>query len=109
MHQIPEVEPATAYSRSNESDAIVLDVRELDELQQVRVVNATHIPLGELHLRARELPTDKEIYVLCHVGQRSAMGTAILQQSGFQQVWNIQGGIVQWLRSGLPAEWGESS
>jgi rhodanese-related sulfurtransferase len=109
MNQVPEVDPETARLRQVEEGAMVLDVRELEELVQVRVPDATHIPLGELQNRLSELPSDKEIYVLCHVGQRSAMGTAILQQSGFRQVWNVSGGIVGWLRSGLPAEWGKTS
>jgi rhodanese-related sulfurtransferase len=107
--QIPEVDPATAHTRQTQVNAVVLDVRELDELKQIRVSNATHIPLNELPARAGEISRDSEIYVLCHVGQRSAMATAMLHQWGYTHVWNIQGGIVGWLRSGLPAEWGETA
>jgi rhodanese-related sulfurtransferase len=103
--EIPEVEPKTAFDQYSESAGVILDVREAKELAQMSVENAMHIPLGELHLRVDELPRDGNMYVICHVGQRSAMATAFLQQLGHYGVANIRGGIVAWVKSGLPVVW----
>jgi rhodanese-related sulfurtransferase len=104
--EIPEVEPKTAFDQYSESAGVILDVRESEELAQISVQNAMHIPLGELHLRVDELPRDRDVYVLCHVGQRSAMATEFLQQLGHHRVANVRGGIVAWVKSGLPVVWG---
>lgn len=102
---IPEVDPGAAFESVSAERGIVLDVREQDELMQVSISGALHIPLGELHQRSGDLPSDKDVYVLCHVGQRSAMATDYLRQAGHARVWNIRGGIIGWVRAGLPADW----
>lgn len=86
--------------------AYVLDVREASELAQARLDDARHIPLGELAERVGELPRDRAVYVLCHVGGRSAQATRFLAQQGIDAV-NIDGGIVAWYRAGLPVTLGE--
>jgi rhodanese-related sulfurtransferase len=100
---VPEVLPEVAFKASESGNGVILDVRESDELQQFAIANAIHIPLGELHLRSNEVPGDRDVYVLCHAGQRSAVATMWLMQSGRSNVWNIEGGIIRWIRSGLPA------
>jgi rhodanese-related sulfurtransferase len=85
----------------------MLDVREDDELAQASIAGALHIPIGELHLRTKEIPTDREVFVICHVGQRSAMATDFLRQLGHESVWNVRGGIIAWYRDGLPVELAE--
>lgn len=109
QNDIPEVEPRTAFDKSERLEGVILDVREAEELHQVAVTNALHIPLGELHLRTDEVPRDQDVYVLCHVGQRSAMATSFLRQLGHERVWNIRSGIIGWLQAGLPANWRSDS
>ena len=82
-------------------DAYILDVREPDEVAKARVDGAQHIPLGSLVERIDELPRDRTIYVMCHVGGRSAQATQYLEEHGFDAV-NISGGILEWYRAGLP-------
>ena len=89
-------------------DAYILDVREPDEVAQARVDGAQHIPLGSLVERIDELPRDRTIYVMCHVGGRSAQATQYLEGQGFDAV-NISGGIVAWYRAGLPVKTGADS
>lgn len=74
----------------------VLDVREHDELQIAALPQVLHIPLQELPARVDELPRQKPLAVLCHHGMRSAMATQWLQQQGFTDVANIDGGIDAW-------------
>jgi rhodanese-related sulfurtransferase len=77
-------------------DFLLLDVREPDEVATASIPWATVIPMMELPGRVGELPRDKPIYVLCHVGGRSAQVTQFLAQSGFPQAANVTGGIRAW-------------
>ena len=81
--------------------AVILDVREPREHEQAHVEGTIDIPLGELVARLDEVPRDTTVYVLCHVGGRSAQATQYLETQGFDAV-NIDGGIVEWYRAGLP-------
>ncbi|MCD5346455.1 rhodanese-like domain-containing protein [Agromyces sp. H3Y2-19a] len=89
-------------------DAYLIDVRDEAEVAQARIDGAHHIPLGELVARLDEVPRDRTVYVLCHVGGRSAQAVVYLEQHGFDAV-NIDGGIVGWYREGLPVELGGAS
>lgn len=88
------------------ADPHILDVREAGELAQARVEDAQHIPLGELVARLDEVPRDRTVYVMCHVGGRSAQATQFLAEQGVDAV-NVDGGIVAWYRAGLPVLVGE--
>lgn len=105
---IPEVTPTEAQERSEGPAGVIIDVRESDELEQVSLDGAIHIPLGELQNRLEEVPKDRDVFMLCHVGQRSAMATQFLRQLGHDRVWNIKGGMIGWVKNGLPANWRQS-
>ncbi len=64
-------------------DAFILDVREPVELAVEGVAGSVNIPIGELRSRLSELPSDREILVLCRSGQRAYTATRCLQQNGF--------------------------
>jgi rhodanese-related sulfurtransferase len=90
------------------ADAVILDVREPSELAQARIEGTLDIPLGELVDRVAEVPSDTTVYVLCHVGGRSAQAVQYLEGRGVDAV-NIDGGIVAWHRAGLPVTLGGAS
>ncbi|OYW73615.1 MAG: molybdenum cofactor biosynthesis protein MoeB [Verrucomicrobia bacterium 12-59-8] len=76
----------------------LLDVREPHEQSISRIEGAVLIPLGELGHRTAELPRDKRILVHCKSGGRSARAVSLLRDEGFENVWNISGGIIAWAR-----------
>ena len=76
----------------------LLDVREPHEQSISRIAGAVLIPLGELENRTAELPRDKRILVHCKSGGRSARAVSLLRDQGFENVWNISGGIIAWAR-----------
>lgn len=76
----------------------LLDVREPHEQSISRIDGAVLIPLGELEQRSTELPRDKRILVHCKSGGRSARAVSLLREQGFENVWNISGGIIAWAR-----------
>jgi rhodanese-related sulfurtransferase len=81
--------------------ALLLDVREHDEWDAGHVPEAVHLVLGELPVRHTELPTDREIVVMCKAGGRSAMATEALVGAGYRAV-NVAGGMLAWVEAGLP-------
>lgn len=87
----------------NQQGALLLDVREPAEYAAIHAPNAKLIPLGEVGLRLKEIEAykDKPIAVICRSGRRSAKAVAILQEAGFTQVVNVQGGTNAWEQAGL--------
>ena len=96
-----EVDVATAASMQAD-DAFVLDVREPDEWAAGHIEGATLIPLGELASRVAEVPTDREIVVVCRSGNRSAQGRDILLDAGRTGVTSMAGGMNDWIAAGKP-------
>jgi glyoxylase-like metal-dependent hydrolase (beta-lactamase superfamily II)/rhodanese-related sulfurtransferase len=86
----------------------ILDVREEDEFSGPlgHIAGATRIPLGDLAERCGELSKDKPIVAVCRAGSRSAQATVILQQAGFADIANLNGGMLRWRAEGYPVEGG---
>jgi len=74
----------------------VLDVREEEEVKAKRIPNTIWVPYGELKRRLGELDKGKEIAVHCESGLRSYKACLKLQQEGFENVKNIDGGLLCW-------------
>jgi adenylyltransferase/sulfurtransferase len=55
------------------------------------------IPLGELSDRMNELDRERLTIVHCHSGQRSAQAVRLMQEAGFEKVFNLEGGIAKWM------------
>lgn len=85
---------------------LLVDVRERDEFETVRVPGAFLLPISEFAGRIGELPTDRPLLVMCHLGSRSASATMFLRSQGRTDVTNVQGGIDAWERAGLPVRRG---
>lgn len=82
-------------------DAYLLDVREPYEWTAGHAPEAVHIPLGELQSRVEEVPGDREVYVVCRSGGRSAQATAYLNALG-RKARNVDGGMQAWSAASRP-------
>lgn len=93
---------ATQYM--NQAKTLILDVRSNDEFATGHLQNAKHIPFGELQNRLKEIEKSKSniIITVCESGTRSAGAIAILKKAGFDQAFNLDGGIQAWKTQGLP-------
>ena len=87
-------------------DALVLDVREDKEFAAGRIPNSRHIPLGQLgnHIKELEKYKGKPILISCRSGQRSAHACGVLKKQGFENVYNLAGGMMAWEQANLPVE-----
>ena len=98
-----DIEPRAAEALVQQG-ALAVDVREASELaEDGRIDAALHVPLGDLAERARELPRDRTLVMICRSGARSAMATEALRASGYD-AYNVEGGILRWERDGLPVD-----
>jgi rhodanese-related sulfurtransferase len=95
---IPQLTPAQA---ADHAEAVVLDVREADELPDGRIAGSIHIPLGQLSARVVELDRARPVITVCRSGGRSSQAAQFLAGQGFD-VANLDGGMTQWMAEGRP-------
>jgi len=81
----------------------VIDVRQMQEIASGTVPKAEALPLHTLPLKVHELDRDEKLVVVCRSGARSAQACMFLQQQGFANVYNLRGGMMNWMQSGFPA------
>ncbi len=94
------------------SGAVLVDLREAEELAGGRIEGAVHVPRGMLEFRAdptgpyhqEPLDPSKRVILHCASGGRSALGAATLKQMGYQDVAHLDGGINAWKEAGKPTE-----
>ena len=72
----------------------LLDVREEYEYQEGHIKGAVNLPLREILEKKDTLPKNKDIYVYCRSGHRSADAVNFLKSLGFEKVHNIEGGFI---------------
>ena len=76
----------------------LIDVRTPEEFRLSHIANSRNIDiLSDTFLSAIEqLDKQKPIFIYCRSGKRSAKGAAIMQEAGFSEIYNLEGGIVEW-------------
>jgi rhodanese-related sulfurtransferase len=97
----PEVSVQQAFEMQ-QNGALLLDVRELYEWEEIHADGAVLLPLSELQSRLDELPKDQEIAIICRSGNRSAQARDILLNAGFETVTSVGGGMNAWAAAELP-------
>ncbi len=95
--EVPAVSVQQLKRRLDKREPVqLIDVREPFESEIAKIDNARLIPLGELPDRLNELDPASYIVVHCHTGKRSAQAVQLLRRAGFQNVFNLEGGIDRW-------------
>ena len=98
------VTPAQAVQLINKEDALILDIREDNELAQGSIRGSKHFALSILKQRVDELKqyTDKPVIAYCKMGNRSSEACNILRQNDFTNVLSLKGGLEAWKNENLP-------
>ena len=85
---------------------VFIDVRTPEEYAAGHVPGARLIPLDEIEKRLQEIPRDRQVYLYCRSGRRSAKAAEILARHGFANIENVQGGMLAWMQAGHPVKKG---
>jgi len=78
----------------NPEELEIVDVREQDEFDMVKIKNSKLIPLQEIGMRIGEIDWNKKVVLVCRSGSRSGYVGQILAQNG-KEVLNLQSGIYE--------------
>lgn len=90
------------WSELEKTTAMLVDVRSETEFADGHIPNAQNFSLETLRDRFRELPRNREIWLICGVGQRAYYASRLLKQRGYQ-VKVLSGGMQTyqaWMRTG---------
>ena len=83
----------------NDENAVILDVRTEDEFNEGMILGALNIDIykgqGFIYL-IEELDKSKNYYVYCRSGARSSQACSIMNQMGFENTFNLLGGMMEW-------------
>lgn len=93
---VPEIRAEDFKKRLDAGENLfLLDVR--DEFEyEISNIGGQLIPLAELSKRVNELDVNRKIITVCKMGPRGAKAVQLLHKAGFNQVWNLTGGIHAW-------------
>ena len=86
--------PVSAVRSLVEEGAVLIDVREPAEYAAGHLKTAVNLPLSQLRERMGEIPADRPVYLHCRSSQRSYNALMALQNSGFNNIWNISGSFL---------------
>ena len=100
------IEPEKVYNLKleNDSNIILLDVINLEEVLQNNIKNSLNINYYSENFNESINKLDKEkiYYVYCRSGRRSMNTVLLMRELGFQNSYNIDGGILKWMELELP-------
>lgn len=95
-----------AQQMIQEEDPLIIDVRTPDEFASGHIEGAQLLDFysGDFEEGLEKLPKDDTILVYCHSGNRSGKTMARMKELGFEKVYNLEGGMSSWKRTGKPVE-----
>lgn len=104
---IQKIKPNQVQDLIN-TGAIFIDVREKNETNcsKYNLPKITYLPLSEFEKKFMAiLPQDKSIKIIlaCQAGGRSMMAAGFLERNGYQNLFNLEGGLTLWTSEGMPS------
>lgn len=78
----------------------IVDIRQPAELRHGVIPGAEIMPMHVIPLRINEFGRDETLIMVCRSGARSAQACMFMQQHGYDNVFNLRGGMIAWAGSG---------
>lgn len=102
--EVREIDPSEIQEKRDQ--LVIVDVRRPDEFEGElgHIPGAQLMVLDTLPARLFELPRDKEIVFVCRSGARSGRAAAYAQNEGYENVYNMRGGMLLWNELEMPVE-----
>ena len=105
-----DISPETAHRWIGDGEALLVDVREANELAQARLANAVHVPMSAFDPQRIPVDTGKKVVFICARGARSEqVRQYVVAQGILDEAYNMAGGLMAWAEAGLPLETGPLS
>jgi rhodanese-related sulfurtransferase len=105
-HFFKTVTPQEAKSMiENRNDLLLIDVRGQDELTEGYIEGSTMMPLWDIIKGTQRPPKDKPILLICAVGGRSLALGQLMSKNGWDEIYNLKGGISAWKDARLPVKY----
>jgi rhodanese-related sulfurtransferase len=86
-------------------DLLLIDVRGQDELVEGSIAGSTLMPLWDIIKGTQRPPQNKPILLICAVGGRSLALGQLMSKNGWNEVYNLKGGISAWKEAKLPLQY----
>ena len=102
--QVEQVSVEQAKEATKDAGVQFVDVRRVAEHAAGHAPNTINLPLDSLAKEVGKLNPEKPTFVLCQSGYRSSLGTSILENAGFKEIYNVIGGTKAWMDAGLETE-----
>lgn len=103
LKALPALEPVDLHNLQNEGEPlVVLDVREPSEWADGCIDGAIRIPMNEVMENIKQFSNTQRIAITCAGGQRSSLIASLLLTRGFNNIYNLTGGMKAWLGAKLP-------
>ncbi|MBL6958477.1 MAG: rhodanese-like domain-containing protein [Rhodospirillales bacterium] len=103
MKIVNNLTPSEAATSLQEEKAILVDVREQNEFDQIRIPGTLHVPLSQFRPDAIPDGGDKRIVFICAHGVRSGTaGQFMLDEGHLEQAYSVIDGFMGWSAAGLP-------
>jgi rhodanese-related sulfurtransferase len=101
---IKKVDPVEFSEMISQPDVIILDVRTPEEFNAGHIANAININLegSDFSSEVSKLDKNATVAVYCRSGNRSGVATEQMAELGFTDMYDMQGGIVDWEDAGGP-------
>ncbi len=100
------VTPREATEFINRKDAVIVDVRPIGDFSKSHIINSINIPATSLKNQLTQLDKYKDkgvpIILACRSGSQSSLACKTLTKNGFEEVYNLKGGILAWQNANLP-------
>ena len=105
MTEIIGVDAETTHTWVEAGEALLIDVREAEELSEVRLSGAVHVPMSAFDPNAVPTDSGKKLVFICAQGMRSLqVGQHMLDQGLLDEAYNLHEGLTAWVQAGLPCE-----
>lgn len=101
---IAQISVEEARAATSTEGVQFVDVRRIQEYANGHAANTVNFPIDILAREVDKIDPSRPTYVICQSGYRSSLGTSILENAGFKEIYNVTGGTKAWMDAGLETE-----
>ncbi|MBK6725032.1 MAG: rhodanese-like domain-containing protein [Acidobacteria bacterium] len=104
LNRVGQVSVEQAKEATAADGVQFIDVRRVQEHAAGHAPGTINLPLDRSSRDLDNLDPAKPTYVICQSGYRSSLGTSVLENAGFNEIYNVLGGTKAWIDGGFDTE-----